>query len=101
MSLMLLAVPLAWAVGRAALQPDQPAGDLPAVRTGVDPNTAPSWELSALPGIGEATAGKIVAFRAANADWAPVFRCPQDLEPVPDIGSKTIQRIARHLRFPD
>ena len=69
------------------------------VRRGVDPNTAPWWELTALPEVGESTARRIVAYREAHADRAPVFREPPDLEPVPDIGPKTIQRIAPHLRF--
>ncbi len=69
------------------------------VRRGVDPNTAPWWELTALPEVGESTARQVVAYRGSHADRAPVFRQPPDLEPVPDIGSKTIQRIAPHLRF--
>lgn len=73
--------------------------DSSVVRRGVDPNTAPWWELTALPEVGESTARQVVAYREAHADRAPVFRQPPDLEPVPDIGPKTIQRIAPHLRF--
>ena len=73
--------------------------DSASVRRGVDPNTAPWWELTALPEIGESTARQVIAYREAHADRAPIFRQPPDLEPVPDIGPKTIQRIAPHLRF--
>lgn len=73
--------------------------DAASVRRGVDPNTAPWWELTALPGVGEATARQVIAYREAHADRAPVFREPSDLEPVPDIGPRTIQRIVPHLRF--
>jgi len=72
---------------------------LPALETRVNPNTAPWWELMALPEIGESTARKIVDYRELHADRMPVFRSPADLEPVPDIGPKTIQRIAPYLRF--
>jgi len=72
-----------------------PAG----VRLGVDPNTAPWWELTALPGVGEATAGNIVAYRDARPGAGPVFRQLLDLEPVPRVGSKTLRRFAPHLRF--
>ena len=67
----------------------------------VNPNLAPWWELTALPGIGEATARKIIEYREAHADRSPVFRRPEDLEPVPGIGPKTIRRISSHLRFND
>ena len=69
------------------------------IRTGVDPNTAPWWELTALPGIGESTARNIIAYRDAHPGPRPVFRRPLDLEPVPDVGRMTIQRITPHLRF--
>jgi len=72
-----------------------------AVRVGVDPNTAPWWELTALPGIGEATARSIVDYRRAGSDSPRVFRRPLDLEPVVGIGPKTIRRIAPHLHLSD
>jgi DNA uptake protein ComE-like DNA-binding protein len=81
------------------VQPDGAVLDAASVRRGVDPNSAPWWELTSLPEVGESTARRIIAYRDAHADRAPVFRSPLDLEPVPDIGPKTIQRIARHLRF--
>lgn len=79
------------------------------VRRGVNPNTAPWWELTALPGVGESSARRIVAHRESGAcrkvagresfDDSPCFQIPADLEPVHDIGPRTIQRIAPHLRF--
>lgn len=71
------------------------------IQTCVNPNTAPWWELMALPDVGEATARGIVAYREVHRERTPVFRSAADLEPVPDIGPKTIARIAPHLCFDD
>ena len=79
----------------------EPTGSVPPAVNAIDPNTAPWWELTALPDIGEGTARKIVEYREAHADRSPVFRRPDDLEPVPGIGPKTIERISSHLRFND
>jgi len=79
----------------------KPIGSPPAALASINPNTAPWWELMVLPDIGETTARKIVEFREANSDQASAFRNPADLEPVPGIGPKTIQRIAPNLRFSD
>ena len=79
-----------------AAKPSEPL--LPAVNA-IDPNTAPWWELTALPDIGEGTARKIVEYREAHANRSPVFRRPDDLEPVPGIGPKTIQRISPYLHL--
>jgi hypothetical protein len=71
----------------------------------VDPNTAPWWELSVLPGIGEATARRIVSYREAQAIRDPqhgdgrVFRRPADLDRVHGIGPAKIERLAADLRF--
>ncbi len=93
-----LSVAMFVALWRASTAGDLDA-PLPALQSRIDPNTAPWWELMALPDIGESTARKIVEYREARADRAPVFRTAADLEPVPDIGPKTIARIASHLRF--
>ena len=77
----------------------KPSEPLPPAVNAIDPNTAPWWELTALPDIGEGTARKIVEYREAHADRSPVFRRPDDLEPVPGIGPKTIRRISPYLRF--
>lgn len=98
--LLLLAVPTSWSAWRVSTSPAAPL-ELPAIRTSVNPNFAPWWELAALPGIGEGKARQIVAYREAHAHRLPVFLTLSDLEPVPGIGSKTLQRIARYLRFED
>jgi len=77
----------------------KPSEPLPPAVSAIDPNTAPWWELTALPDIGEGTARKIVEYREAHADRSPVFRRPDGLEPVPGIGPKTIERISPYLRF--
>ena len=77
----------------------------PAVDT-VDPNSAPWWELTVLPHIGQATAREIVSFRkasrheAAGGDGAPVFLRTADLASVRGIGPVTLQRIGPYLSFP-
>ena len=98
--LLLLVIPLGMSVWRVSTTPGAPV-ERPAIRTTVNPNLAPWWELAALPGIGESKARQIVAYREAHGERSPVFRTPADLEPVSGIGPKTIQRIARYLRFED
>lgn len=80
----------------------------PALR-GVDPNTAPWWELAALPQIGQAKAVAVTRYRQqerkrrdAPSEYAPppVFLAPEDLEAVRGIGPRTALRLADHLRLP-
>ena len=74
-------------------------GSLPAYPR-IDPNTATWWELSSLPQVGPGLAKEIVAFRASSADAERrPFRRAADLEQVPGIGPKTVQRLAKYLRF--
>jgi DNA uptake protein ComE-like DNA-binding protein len=97
-SIVVLGLILGFASLRFALAA-KPSELLPPAVNAIDPNTAPWWELTALPDIGEGTARKIVEYREAHADRSPVFRRPDDLEPVPGIGPKTIRRIGPYLRF--
>jgi hypothetical protein len=90
----------------SARVPPPPAGHVAArateVRTRINPNTAPWWELTALPRIGEVTARAIVAHRKAAAtapSATPAFTRAEDLAAVRGIGPKTVARIAPHLRF--
>ena len=55
----------------------------------VDLNTAPAEELAELPGIGEALAARIVAYRAENGP----FETPEDLMKVSGIGEKKLEDI--------
>jgi len=86
-------------VSLRTLAVSKPIGPPPAALASINPNTAPWWELMVLPDTGETTARKIVDYRLVHADQTPVFNCPADLEPVPGIGPKTIQRIGPYLRF--
>lgn len=107
---------LAWWRASAAW-PD--AASLATAQTKIDPNSAPWWELSLLPQIGDSLAREIERHRAAaisnlaepinvpsaqrgTADGSPtiVFGSAADLDKVRGIGPKTVQRLAPHLRFP-
>jgi competence protein ComEA len=82
----------------------QPVGDLAetlAVDDRIDPNTATWTELTRLPGIGEVTAKRIVAYRQEHAagPGQPVFRAAEDLSRVKGIGPKTVENIRERLKF--
>lgn len=76
-----------------------PTGRAAELRMRIDPNVAPWWELAQLPGLGRKTAQAIVALR--NKGPTPRYRTLDDLDDVPRIGPKTLQKIAPYLRFPD
>ena len=99
-SLIVLGVMLAAASLRTMTVSEPVAPPLAAIAS-VNANTAPWWELAALPDIGETTARQIVAYRSRGADGRPAFTRPSDLEPVSGIGPKTIRRISPYLRFSD
>jgi competence ComEA-like helix-hairpin-helix protein len=63
----------------------------------IDPNRASAADLTRLPGIGPALAGRIVADRGQNG----LFRSPEALLRVHGIGPKTLERIRGFLSFPD
>ena len=77
----------------------------PAIRSGIDPNSARWFELAQLPGIGESLAKRIVDYRESrrsaspNSD-PPQFTAANDLLPVSGIGPRTLARISPFLIFP-
>jgi DNA uptake protein ComE-like DNA-binding protein len=79
------------------------------VETRINPNIADWADLARLPGIGENLARQIVAYRegrlarARATTTAPIciFRCMQDLDPIPGLGEKKLQRMEPYLHFPE
>ena len=70
------------------------SGEAPVGR--IDPNRASASELTRLPGIGPALAGRIVADRGRRG----AFASPDALLRVRGIGPKTLDRIRGYLSFP-
>lgn len=75
------------------------------IRSVVDADAAPWWELTVLPQIGPVLAGEIVRYRESVragefADTTSrVFSSPRDLMRVRGIGPKTVERIKDELDF--
>lgn len=74
-------------VNRAAIPAERDESAYRAAR--IDLNTATRAELCTLPGIGETTADRIIADRAANGP----FRSPEELLRVNGIGETTLERL--------
>jgi competence protein ComEA len=83
---VLTAMTLATAV--PALAADE-AESAAAAQTVVNINTAGVEELQVLPGVGEVTAERILAYRAENGTFAQI----EDLTEVRGIGTKTLEKI--------
>ena len=69
----------------------------------VDPNVATAEELARIPHVGEALAGRIVAYREARKGTAAggvVFRRVEDLDAVPGIGKKLVEELGAFMVFP-
>ncbi len=70
----------------------------------INPNAASQQELARIPHIGDALAGKIIAYRDARVSTAAggvVFRQLSDLDAVPGIGKKVLEQISPFLDFPE
>ncbi len=89
---------------RAAKAVDPAIPPPPSLDT-IDPNSAPWWELTVLPEIGESGALQIIAYRTATSSDETGrprrFSRVADLELVRGIGPKTVARIAPYVRFGD
>ena len=95
---------VAWAalLGWAWLaRPCRPAADAAAtesVRERIDPNTASAASLRRLPGIDSALARAVVDYRRqAGRGNIPAFRTIDDVDDVPGIGPRKLQRIRPSL----
>lgn len=83
-----------WGARHPAYDPDAaPAADLAAR---VDPNTAPWWELAALPRLGRVKAERIIEHRQRRGR---PFICARDLLEVSGIGPKTVAELEPLLTF--
>ena len=65
----------------------------PSARARLDLNHADAWMLTAIPGVGETTAERIVAYREAHGPFASV----DELDYVEGIGDGTLEPIRRFL----
>ena len=74
----------------ASVSPSAEVSAAPAARGRINNNTATAEELDALPGIGPATAEKIVADREANGPFSTI----EDLKRVSGIGDKKYTELA-------
>ena len=59
----------------------------------IDINTASATELTALPGIGESLAGRIIEYRTLNGS----FSNPEELMNVPGIGTTKYEKILNYI----
>lgn len=101
--LLCLTAALLW-VGLRTPRPADPQVPPPPSLSYVNPNSAPWWELTALPQIGEGLARRIIDLRDSGGETVsdgetPLFACPADLAKVRGIGPKTVMRVAPHVWF--
>ena len=94
-AICLVAMALAAGAGPAAAAEAEDAGTADgAVARQIDINKATAVELTAIPGVGNAIAQRIVEFR----DKQGPFRRVEDLLKVKGIGEKSFQKIRSHVK---
>ena len=106
-TLLLLLCPIILIASAGPIRAIRASPPPPPTRSSVNPNSAPWYELTVLPRIGEGMAHRIVHYResaphspSANAT-TPAFQKASDLLNVPGIGPVTLQRIGPLLSFDD
>ena len=102
LTLGLVLVATTWR-GSLGVTAPPPAADL---QEKIDPNAAPWWELTVLPGVGETLARRIVEHRelmlaSPSGISQPAFNAVHDLQDVRGIGPVKCRRIGPNLRFPE
>lgn len=88
----LVALTIALVFGGSVASSDRAAGQV--ASQPVEINSATAEQLETIPGIGPATAARIIAFRKEHGP----FRRVEDLIKVRGIGETTFQKIRRHIR---
>ena len=63
----------------------------------INPNSDPIASLVRLPGIGLSRAIAIVEYRQSHSQNGPAFQTPDDLDAVPGIGEKSIEKMRNWL----
>ncbi len=81
--------------GRRVVIGELPASERYALGLDFDINRATVPDLALIPGIGEASAKKIVAYRKTRGD----FLSERDLSVVPDLDKNKVRAITRHVSF--
>lgn len=64
----------------------------------INPNVADAAELMQLPGVGPKTAAAIIEYRQ-SCGRTPAFASPTDLDSIPRIGPRTIEKLRPFLVF--
>lgn len=89
--LALFTVAPGW-LGQSRAADNPPAGA--SASKAIDINQATEEELTAIPGIGEATAKRIVEFRQQNGPFGRV----EDLLKIKGIGEKSLEKMRPHIK---
>jgi len=82
----------------AVTLPESTGALLPAFESGprkIDINTADTYLLQSLPGIGPSLAGKIIEYRHENGSFSE----PEELLKVKGIGRQKLQELEKHISF--